>query len=352
MFAIVGQVERPVRGREAFQEIDQVATLGGLAKWAVEPATVDEVPDAVGRGDPPGARRPARAGPAVARRGPARRADRRTMPGSTRSGRAVARATDEEIHDVIEFLGLGPPPGDPGRRGRPARPDLDRADAVRRAAPGPGHRRLATRRHHLERPRRCTSGWPASGRPRPSASGWTPPTPCSSSGRDSMSRRPTATRCPATGWPGRMSTSSRAAARVRRPDDLGHGRRQGVPQGGQRAAPRPGRPRRGTRRRPAGAQRRRIEPPGRPRRPSTTIAVGRPGRPSGAHDRDAPPGPARRRDPDHGCRQLRELGGPRLPVPPARHVPRSHVRGDGLRPAGRHRRRAGPSRSSGRRAGR
>ena len=37
MFALVGQVERAFRGREAFQEIDQVATIGGLAKWAAEP---------------------------------------------------------------------------------------------------------------------------------------------------------------------------------------------------------------------------------------------------------------------------------------------------------------------------
>ena len=37
MFAVVGQVERAMLGREAFQEIDQVATLGGLAKWAAEP---------------------------------------------------------------------------------------------------------------------------------------------------------------------------------------------------------------------------------------------------------------------------------------------------------------------------
>jgi hypothetical protein len=36
-FAAVGQVERPFLGREAFQEIDQVATLGGLAKWAAQP---------------------------------------------------------------------------------------------------------------------------------------------------------------------------------------------------------------------------------------------------------------------------------------------------------------------------
>ncbi len=36
MFALVGQVDRPVRGREAFQEVDQVGTFGRLAKWAAE----------------------------------------------------------------------------------------------------------------------------------------------------------------------------------------------------------------------------------------------------------------------------------------------------------------------------
>lgn len=34
MFVIVGDVDRGFRGREAFQEIDQVATIGALAKWA------------------------------------------------------------------------------------------------------------------------------------------------------------------------------------------------------------------------------------------------------------------------------------------------------------------------------
>jgi len=43
MFAAVGQVERPFLGREAFQEIDQVATLGGLAKWAAEPRSTSDV---------------------------------------------------------------------------------------------------------------------------------------------------------------------------------------------------------------------------------------------------------------------------------------------------------------------
>ena len=44
MFALVGQVERAHRGHEAFQEIDQVATIGGLAKWAAEPTEAADVP--------------------------------------------------------------------------------------------------------------------------------------------------------------------------------------------------------------------------------------------------------------------------------------------------------------------
>ncbi len=42
MFVLVGQVDRSVRGREAFQEVDLVGTIGRLAKWAGEiddPAT-------------------------------------------------------------------------------------------------------------------------------------------------------------------------------------------------------------------------------------------------------------------------------------------------------------------------
>ena len=44
MFALVGQVQREFLGREAFQEVDQVATLGGLAKWAAQPMTAEEIP--------------------------------------------------------------------------------------------------------------------------------------------------------------------------------------------------------------------------------------------------------------------------------------------------------------------
>jgi acetolactate synthase-1/2/3 large subunit len=48
MFAIVGQVERAFAGREAFQEIDQAATIGGLASHAVEIREAADVPSALG----------------------------------------------------------------------------------------------------------------------------------------------------------------------------------------------------------------------------------------------------------------------------------------------------------------
>ena len=44
MFALVGQVQRGFLGREAFQEVDQVATLGGLAKWAAQPMSAEAIP--------------------------------------------------------------------------------------------------------------------------------------------------------------------------------------------------------------------------------------------------------------------------------------------------------------------
>lgn len=48
LFALVGQVERAHRGHEAFQEADLVATVGGLAKWAMEPELPEDVGPAVG----------------------------------------------------------------------------------------------------------------------------------------------------------------------------------------------------------------------------------------------------------------------------------------------------------------
>ena len=48
MFALVGQVDREFLGREAFQEIDQAATIGGLAVHAAELTAVTDVPRMVG----------------------------------------------------------------------------------------------------------------------------------------------------------------------------------------------------------------------------------------------------------------------------------------------------------------
>jgi len=48
MFALVGQVNRPLRGREAFQEIDQATTIGGLASHAAEITSVSDLPAVLG----------------------------------------------------------------------------------------------------------------------------------------------------------------------------------------------------------------------------------------------------------------------------------------------------------------
>ncbi len=45
MFALVGDVTRGLRGREAFQEVDLVGTIGGLAKWA---GRIDDAATAAG----------------------------------------------------------------------------------------------------------------------------------------------------------------------------------------------------------------------------------------------------------------------------------------------------------------
>jgi acetolactate synthase-1/2/3 large subunit len=103
MFAAVGQVERSLLGREAFQEIDQVGTLGGLAKWAVEPREVADVAAAITEGV-----RQAlggRPGPVLLSL-PEDLLDE-AMPGDTRIESArpsLPRASDEEIRAVVELL--------------------------------------------------------------------------------------------------------------------------------------------------------------------------------------------------------------------------------------------------------
>jgi acetolactate synthase-1/2/3 large subunit len=102
-FAAIGQVERSFLGREAFQEIDQVGTLGGLAKWAAEPhnaadvaaTTTEAIRQALG----------GRPGPVLLAL-PEDLLDE-PMPddGRVEAGRpSLPRASDEEIRAVIEML--------------------------------------------------------------------------------------------------------------------------------------------------------------------------------------------------------------------------------------------------------
>ena len=49
MILFVGQVERGVRHREAFQELDYPATFGALAKWVVEIDRADRIPEIIAR---------------------------------------------------------------------------------------------------------------------------------------------------------------------------------------------------------------------------------------------------------------------------------------------------------------
>jgi acetolactate synthase-1/2/3 large subunit len=102
-FAAVGQVARSLLGHEAFQEIDQVATLGALAKWAAEPHNAADVPSVMTE-----AIRQALGG----RPGPVLLALPEDlldepMPDDARIDPArpsLPRASDEEIRAVIELL--------------------------------------------------------------------------------------------------------------------------------------------------------------------------------------------------------------------------------------------------------
>ncbi len=90
MFAIVGGVQRALRGREAFQEADLVGSIGRLAKWAVEIDT------------------PARAEALVGE------AVRHALAG--RPGPVLIAIPE----DVLDELVPGAPADEPRRSGRPA----------------------------------------------------------------------------------------------------------------------------------------------------------------------------------------------------------------------------------------
>ncbi len=102
MFAVVGQVARRNLGREAFQEIDQVATIGGLAKWSGQPETAEQVPVVMGE-----AVREAlggRPGPVLISIPEDLLDEVVELPPADVHRPPAARATPEEIRAVIDLL--------------------------------------------------------------------------------------------------------------------------------------------------------------------------------------------------------------------------------------------------------
>ena len=180
MFAIIGQVENAHRGHEAFQEIEPVATIGGLAKWAAEPSEPADVAPAMSE-----AIRQALGG----RPGPVLLSFAEDLldqpaPDDARvdAGRpGPARPTDEDLRAVIELLASAERPVILGRRRHPARPHVDRAAAssrncCRSRSSPPGAEPMSSRTSI-----RSISGWRVSVQPRRSASASPPPMRCSSS---------------------------------------------------------------------------------------------------------------------------------------------------------------------------
>jgi acetolactate synthase-1/2/3 large subunit len=103
LFALVGQVDSRHRGREAFQEIDLVRTIGGLAKYAAEPTTPAEAADAVAE-----AVRQAlggRPGPAlIALREDLLDAELPEMPLAAPSRIVATRPEDTDVRAVLHLL--------------------------------------------------------------------------------------------------------------------------------------------------------------------------------------------------------------------------------------------------------
>jgi acetolactate synthase I/II/III large subunit len=103
MFVLVGQVERTRRGREAFQEIEQTTTIGGLASHAVEITDLADLPTILG--DAVRAATAGRPGPAFLSI-PEDVIDEIVPAGTAldASRPAPPRPEPEEIRAVIQFL--------------------------------------------------------------------------------------------------------------------------------------------------------------------------------------------------------------------------------------------------------
>ena len=351
MFVLIGQVEREVRGREAFQEIDQVATVGGLAKWAAEPRTATEVVDAMAE-----ASRQAlggRPGPVVL--SIAEDLLDEEMPEDTRADTArpaTARPTDEEIRAVIELLASAERPvilaGAGVLRARTSTELIRFAELLQVPIIAAWRRADVVSNDHPLFLGMAGFGAPATVRARldaadalvvigsrlnePTTFGYTMPRPGLpwahvdlAPGGSTGSTSPT------------LSVVADAKAFLKAANERLLGR--AVLDAGT-CRDTSGRPTART----------------APRWEAATIVDDTPWDGPGVH-----PGrivsALRRIVPDDGilatdAGNFAELGRPRVPVPASGDLPRSDVGRDGLRPPGRHRGRARPSRSTGHRAGR
>ena len=122
MFVLVGQVDRGVRGREAFQEVDLVGTIGRLAKWAGEiddPATAAATLEAAVRATVEG-----RPGPALLAL-PEDVLDLRDPRGHARPGRARRTRTSRRPPTCARSCTCSPPRS--GRSSSPAPASCARA---------------------------------------------------------------------------------------------------------------------------------------------------------------------------------------------------------------------------------
>ena len=200
MFALVGQVERELRGREAFQEIDQAATIGGLAAHAAE---LDEPRPSCRRPSAtPSARR------SVGRPGPGllsvpedlldeelpagttlghRRGRRRRARSPTTSARRSSSSPARKRPVILAGGGV-----------LRARTSTDLAPA-RRAARASRSSPAGAAATSSRTTTRSTSAWPATAARRSSASGSTRRTRCSSSAAGCRRSPRSATRSRPTG---------------------------------------------------------------------------------------------------------------------------------------------------------
>ena len=348
LVALIGGVRREYRGREAFQESDLAAGIGSLAAWAVElerptdaarvmaeairqlttgrpgPILLALPEDVLGLSDRwqhaarsarpgwPGARPRRRPAGAQAARGVASR-------GHHRRRRHPAGTGEQAAHD---------PRGCPRGAGHRVLAATGRgAQRLRRV---PGHDRLL---EPLHRPRAARGGrcgaragrpdvrdrhlrlpHPVAPGPAGSRSTWSLATPATGSRHR---------RCPSPRtWPGSWMSRGRTCV---------------APCSTRRTGPRA--PRTSSR-------------TGQAFLAASDVEGGEwsgPGVHPGRLVGDDAATAAAQRGGDHGRRQLRWLGGARLPVPATGHLPGSDIGRHGLWAAGGHRRVARPSRSAGRR---